>query len=117
MVVELPENISSLEDIPKFSDRYPERIELAHALIQQQVSHTIFLIDEAVSAWESAGKSPESLRHSMLMLREFYAALCNWQKESMLAGLSIPLEKRVRLLESYIRMCARFEKSLRLLKQ
>lgn len=107
----MPPGISSIEDIVEISETYEERVELLSVFMEQKVSHTLFLIDDALSSWEAAGKKPANLRRRMVVLRQFREAFGEWEKQLILSK-SGGIEKRKDALEVFVRLSAQFDKKL-----
>jgi len=110
MAIELPENVSSLEDVMEIGETYEDLVELLSQFAERKVSHALFLIDQAVSAWESAGRKPLDLRKDIEFFLEFQDAFSKWQRQSILDRRSEGTEKRIQNLEHFLYLCSRFEK-------
>lgn len=112
MSPDLPTDISSIDEIIEISETYEERIDLLHLFAEQKVSHTLFLIDDAISAWEAAGKKPERLRKRIILLADFREAFGEWEKQSILSKRYKSIEKKLKILKEYNKLCTWFEKRL-----
>jgi len=109
MAIQLPENVSSLDEIMQIGETYEDMVELISQFAERKVSHAIFLIDQAVSAWESAGRKPAGLRKDIEFFLEFQDAFSRWQRQSILDRRIGGVEKRVQNLEHFLYLCSRFE--------
>jgi hypothetical protein len=105
-----PIEITSVDEILEISETYEERLQLLHQFTEQKVGHTLFLIDEAISAWNAAGKKPESLRRRIIVLQEFKDSFTDWEKKSVLSRKKKQRQKKV--LEDFFRLCDDFEDRL-----
>jgi len=106
----LPSNLSSVEEILEISESYEDRIQLLHQFTEQKVMHTLFLIDEAISAWNAAGKKPEDLLKRIIVLQEFRDIFSKWEKDSIQSKNAISRQEEV--LEEFFEICDDFEDRL-----
>lgn len=109
MTAELPEGISSIDDIIRKSRDYDERVELLTVYTEHKVSHTLYIIDDAISTWEAAGK-PEHLKGDVAVLSEFHEAFSSWEKESLMSKRFRSIEKKVENLRKFVELCEKFDR-------
>jgi hypothetical protein len=107
----LPEGISTIDEIIEISQTHEERIDLLSTFMQQKVSHTLFLIDDAISAWEAAGRKPARIKRRMVILSEFQKSFTKWEKLSLLSR-NKNIKEREKVLKDFIELCAMFEDKL-----
>ena len=105
----LPEGITCIDDIIRKSKDYDERVELLTIYTQNRVSNTLYVIDDAISTWEAAGK-PEHLKDDVEVLSAFHKEFSRWEKDSLKSRRSRSTDKKVENLQRFIELCERFDK-------
>ena len=110
MLYELPNNISSIEDILKKSRSYNERIELFSLFAEKKINRAIFVIDNVIGKTKLSGKESIEIKHNFIMLKEFRQVFSQWLTKSALSRASQDIKKQTDSLSSFPAICEDFEK-------
>jgi len=97
--------------IPGNASEYEENIVKLEEETEQKVSHTISKIEVAVETWNAAGKKPENIRPTIVLLQRFYDELVVWEKKSLLSKKETNVGLRIARLKNFVDICAKYEKA------
>ena len=110
MLYELPNNISSIEDILKKGRSYDERIELFSLFTEKKINQAIFVIDTTIDKLNAHGRVSMEVKTNLHMLKEFRKVFSQWLTKSALSRASQNIKTQTDLLSSFPAICEDFEK-------